>query len=99
MDEQELIRKLNSVGKKIFVEYFFTFQSFANGQLSRENCIELLVSNRVSNENGAAIRCGNATLIFKTKMECRALEIVTESTRLPYNTVDTAQKIIDEYYG
>lgn len=99
MDEQELIRKLNSVGKKIFVEYFFTFQSFANRQLSRENCIELLVSNQVSNENGAAIRCGNAILIFQAKMECRALEIVIESARLPYNTVDTAQKIIDEYYG
>ena len=99
MEEQELIRKLNSVGKKIFVEYFFTFQSYAKGQLSRENCIELLVTNKVSNANGAAIRCGNAKLIFEAIMEYHALEIVTESTRLSYDIIDNAQKIIAEYYG
>ena len=99
MDEQELIRKLNSVGKKIFVEYFLIFQSFAKGMKSKEDCIDLLVANKVSNESGAAIRCGNAKLIFKAKMECRALEIVTESTRLSYDIIDNAQKIIDKYYG
>jgi hypothetical protein len=94
MKSDELIRKLNSVGKAIFVGYFSTFQSYYNGLMSREDCIELLVSDQVSNENGAAIRCGNAKLIFKAKMEYQALDIITKSKRLNPNVINHAQELM-----
>ena len=94
MNEQELIRKLNSVGKTIFVTYFSTFQSYSKGVISKEDCINVLVSNKVSNDNGAAIRCGNAKRIFDEGMECDALIIVTESNILPSELIRKAEEII-----
>lgn len=95
--ENELIRKLNSVGKTIFVEYFLTFKSFSSGQFPREKCIELLVSKKVSNEAGAAIRIGNAKQIFESKKECDALIIISESSRLSSDTVNKAKQLYNEY--
>ena len=67
MNGEELIRKLNSVGKRAFVENYEIFENFASGNLSRESAIELLVSSGVSNEAGAAIRLGNVKQIFLVK--------------------------------
>lgn len=96
MNEQELIRKLNSVGKTIFVKYFQEFRSYSVGKISREECVEILVKNRVSNNSGAAIRCGNAKRIFDEKMECDALKIVSGSNKLPSEVSIDAQKILHE---
>jgi len=97
MNEQELIRKLNSVGKTIFIEYFSTFKAYSQGNLSKEKCIQLLVSNGVSNEAGASIRCENAKLLFKSKKECDALIVVSGSTRLSSDIVCMAKKLINEH--
>lgn len=97
MNEQELTRKLNSVGKTIFIEYFSAFKAYSEGRLSKDKCIELLVEKKVSNEAGASIRCGNAKRIFESKKECDALIIVSESTRLSSYLVDVAKKLIIEH--
>lgn len=94
MNEQELTRKLNSVGKTIFVQYFHAFKMYADGMTSKEKCINLLVTDKVSNDNGAAMRCGNAKQIFQAKMERYALEIITKSNRLPDTIVDDARSLI-----
>jgi len=96
VNNEELIRKLNSVGKAIFTEYYSIFQSYGKGNISKENCIELLVSNKVSNDSGAAIRCSNAKLILQSNMECMALKIITESKRLPINTIKTAKQLMND---
>ena len=44
MNEEQLIRKLNSVGKKAFVENYKIFESHATGRISREFAIDTLVS-------------------------------------------------------
>ena len=69
MNEKQLIRKLNSVGKKAFVENYRIFGSYATGRISRESAIEILVGSEVSNEAGAAIRVGNAKLIFDAQKQ------------------------------
>ncbi|MDD4362251.1 MAG: hypothetical protein PHF48_07415 [Bacteroidales bacterium] len=97
MKKDELIRKLNSVGKTIFVEYFQNFKSYSSGQISRERCIDLLVEKKVSNEAGAAIRTGNAKQIFVSKKECDALIIITKSSRLSPDTVSKAKQLLNEY--
>ncbi len=94
MKEQELIRKLNSVGKAIFVEYFDMFKAYSEGMKSKEDCIERLVANEVSNNNGAAIRCSNAKLIFKANMEYRALEIIVDSKRLSQAIINKASNLM-----
>jgi len=94
--EQELIRKLQSVGKTIFVEYFPTFQSYSSRKISKEECLKILVSNGVSNESGAAIRCGNARLIFEAGVECDALRIIMASTHLPDKVLCSAQTLLKD---
>ncbi len=97
MQESELIRKLNSVGKTIFVEYFSIFKSYAEERLSKEDFIELLVKNNISNANGAAIRCSNAKLIFKANMEYEALKLIAISKRLDPIVINKAQELIVEH--
>ncbi len=94
MNNEELKRKLNSVGRAAFVEYFELFESYSNGKIQKDKCIEELVKNGVSNESGAAIRCSNAILIFKAKKEKEALQMVLESKRLPFNVMKKAVEIL-----
>jgi hypothetical protein len=82
MNNEQLIRKLNSVGKKAFVENYETFQSYASGQMSRESAIDTLVSLCVSNEAGANIRVGNAKQIFNAGKQKAALIIICDSLHI-----------------
>jgi len=92
VNEEELIRKLNSVGKEKFVTYFDLFRDYSNGNLSREACIERLVVENVSNENGASIRCSNAKKIFDEGMSSDALEVVASSRKIHADIRNTARE-------
>ena len=50
MNKDELERKLNSVGSKIFVENFNFFKQYATGKIKKEVIISILVDNRISND-------------------------------------------------
>ena len=90
MNKEELIRKLNSVGKQAFVEHFEIFQSYASKRLTRDHAIEKLVSLGVSNDAGASRRIGNRSLIFKAGKEMDALSLISDSKRLPSSSVIAA---------
>jgi len=97
MTEEELAKKLNSVGEAVFVEYFDDFDSYWKGLISKDQCVNKLVSNKVSNENGAIIRCNYAKQIFEESMECRAIGMICRKwgeTRLNANTIDAATHIL-----
>lgn len=96
MDEKELIRKLNSIGKQAFVTHFALFKKYASGQISRNIAIDELVKLRVSNNSGAGIRVGNAKLIFEAKLEADALDIIIDSRRLSASVVSEARKLRSE---
>lgn len=96
MNEQELERKLNSVGKAAFVKYFSAFKQYANEHISREDCIKFLVGHNVSNSAGAAIRVGNAQQIFRAGMEQQAIKIISNSRRLDPSIVVLAQNIYSQ---
>lgn len=70
-----LDRKLQSVGNEVFVKYYDLFCDYANGSISRADCIDRLVRDNVSVESGAEIRIGNAKLIFDANMGQEALDI------------------------
>lgn len=97
MNENELVRKLNSVGKTAFATCFELFQKYAAHKITRENCISQQVTKGISNENGAAIRCGNAKLIFEARMECEALKLISKSNRLPNEIITKAEKLIESH--
>jgi len=93
---QEIItRKLNSIGKKIFVEYFNVFKSNFLGNLSKEQTINIFTSKKISNYNGANIRYSNAMWLFKYQKEKDALKIVIDSKRVPQNIKNKAQNILN----
>lgn len=94
MNEEELTRKLNSVGKKVFVENYETFKHFAIGRISRESAVDVLVCKGVSNDAGAAIRLGNAKQIFKANKQKEALEIICNSQRVPRQSLAEAERIL-----
>lgn len=96
MNDNDLIRKLNSVGKQAFVENFLLFQKYAKGLLSRDVAINELVNLGVSNVSGAAIRVGNAKLIFDNSRVSDALELIINSNRLPSDVVQKARILINE---
>ncbi len=97
MNNDELIRKLNSVGKTIFTEYYELFKSYYDEEISKEECIDHLINKDVSNYNGASIRCGNAKLIFEAHKEIDALRIVSDSSRLSVEVIQKAKSLIVKF--
>lgn len=93
MDDIELDKKLKSVGKAAFVSNYELFQNFTAGRISRADAIETLVRQKVSNEAGAAIRIGNAKLIFENGRELDALDLVLQSNRVNNDIRDLARKL------
>lgn len=93
MNFEDLNRKLNSVGKTVFVNHFNLFESFAHGRLSREQAMYELVRLGISNQAGAARRIGNAKLIFDAQQEMNAIEIILDAKRISVATREAAVKL------
>jgi len=96
MDNNELVRKINSVGKQVFVEQFELFRKYADGQIPRDHAVDALVEKGISNESGAAIRAGNAKQIFAAHMEEKALDIILDSSRLSASVISVAKRLKSE---
>jgi hypothetical protein len=96
MDRKHLERKLNSVGKRVFVEQFTIFKNFASGQIDRSRAIKALVNQGVSNNPGAGIRVGNAKLIFEARQERAALEIILRSGRMSSSVLTEARRLREQ---
>ncbi|PMI62862.1 hypothetical protein BCU63_02380, partial [Vibrio splendidus] len=69
------------------------FRNFTAGRISRADTIDTLVRQKVSNEAGAAIRVGNAKLIFENDRELDALDLVLQSNRVNNDIRDLARKL------
>ena len=68
MNNAELIRRLSSIGKTIFVNEFDLLRNYSRGKVTNANAIQQLVSNDISIEAGPAIRCSK--VILKSKKVC-----------------------------
>jgi hypothetical protein len=99
VDRERLIRKLNSVGKEVFVSYYYLFRDYANDKITKRSAIRKLIDENVSNEDGASMRLSNAKIIFIEKGNCEALLIVQNSQRLSAQTIRTAKGIFKEDGG
>jgi hypothetical protein len=99
VERERLTRKLNSVGKEVFVRYYSLFRDYANGRITRRSALRRLVDEKVSNEDGASMRLSNAKVIFNEKGNCEALLIVQKSQRLSEQTIRTAGEILKQDCG
>ncbi len=93
MNDIELDKKLKSIGKAAFVSNYELIKEFSSGGISRADAIEVLVKKNVSNEAGAAIRIGNAKLIFENGRELDALDLILKSNRVSSDIRDLARKL------
>ncbi|WP_075619812.1 hypothetical protein [Paenisporosarcina indica] len=81
MNQELLEKKLRSIGKEIFVEYFEEFRNVTND--SGELANKLLKENPNANSLDAQkTRISNARKIFEFKMEKVALDNIIKSGRL-----------------
>lgn len=85
---------LNSVGKKIFVDFYYDFK---NLQLDKDVLAKKLLDNNpnASKISGQIIRINFARKIFDNNLEREALEIIVSSNRLDEETIRKAQEILN----
>ena len=88
MTEQQLIRALNSIGKRCFVTYYEAFKNLNN---STEQLIELLMQNESYEESGCKTRISQSRRIFLERKETDALDIIIESIRLEPEIIHKAK--------
>lgn len=96
MNDDELMRKLNSVGKRVFIEQFQLFERLAGGKINRSKATDELVQLGISNDAGAKIRVGNAKLIFDAHRQVDAIDIVIGSTRMDASVMAQAIRLKKE---
>lgn len=88
----DIIRALNSIGKKCFVDYFWDFKNCNDKQMLAE---KLLNDNSHAFSLSAQItRINYAIWIFDNKLEKEALELIIESKRINKATLEKAKAIM-----
>lgn len=91
------VRKLYSIGKKVFVDYY---DEFKNTSIDKYKLAQKLLEENPKAEtiSGQLIRIGYARQIFTENGQREALEIICDSKRLDDETIIKARKILrDEF--
>ena len=90
----DIIKKLNSVGKAVFVKYYYLFRNESN-----QTCVAAITEPYTLNAKQS--RTSSAKAIFREGMQLQALRIISQSSKVDPLTRKQASKImIDEiaYY-
>lgn len=74
MTDSEILRLLNSIGKRVFVEYY---EVFKDSGLSTDDKISKLPEEYSYNGSRTRVNCANR--IFENKCQTRALQMVTNA--------------------
>lgn len=80
MNDGQLERSINSIGKACFVKYF---DNFSNKSISREDLIEKLMETEGYKESGCVTRVAQARRIIDAGRSKDALIIIASSNRVP----------------
>lgn len=90
MNDVQLERSINSIGKGCFVKYF---DDFSNRILSREDLIEKLMKAEGYEESGSKTRATQARRIIDAGRARDALLIVSSSSRVPASVSERASEL------
>ena len=101
MDDKQLERSLQSIGKECFVKYF---EDFMNSRLKNGDLIELLMSSEGYEESGCKTRVSQSRRIIDAGRADDALNIIMASQRHRHlhklaQTLYTLTKISTGYLG
>jgi hypothetical protein len=92
MDDKKLRRSLSSIGKACFVCHYELFRD--KSRTTPLFVVDFLMKNERYNESGATIRVSHARLIFNAGRESNALEIYSQSRRIPRESADKARRLL-----
>ncbi|MBR1680916.1 hypothetical protein IJ707_03900 [bacterium] len=87
----DLERTLHSVGKAIFVKYYYFFKD--DTHYSNSDLIEIISENYTDKSKKS--RTGHARMIFRNNLNIEALEIIIKS-KVSEGTKLAAQELIQE---
>ena len=95
MDDDQLERSLQSIGKGCFVEYFC---QFADQNLSNSAVTEMLMRQEGYTESGSRTRVSQARRIISADRAEDALRNVIQSERIPNyrQTADKARELLSK---
>lgn len=91
MNDQQLNRYLQSVGKGCFVKYL---ELFENERYSNEDLIEKLMAEEGYTEKGSRTRVVGSRRIIEAGRRSDALEMIAESKRLDPKVVEKAKQLL-----
>ena len=94
MNDEQLQRSLQSIGKACFVKYLDTF---SNSQISNEDLIDYLIAQESYKESGARTRVTQARRIIREGRTADALHMVMSSLRIDDQTRDLARTMIGKW--
>ncbi|MEC0183117.1 hypothetical protein [Paenibacillus peoriae] len=86
--EIDLVRLLNSIGKRVFVEYY---EVFSNNQMSNDEKISKLPEEYKINGSRTRVNCANK--IFESGLEKEALNIIVNS-RTEKKAIEKAETLL-----
>lgn len=90
MNNEQLERSINSIGKGCFVKYF---EEFSNMSISKEDLIERLMKTEGYKESGSTTRVSQARRIINAGRAKDALLIIASSNRVPASVSKLASEL------
>lgn len=94
MNDDQLERSLQSIGKECFVKYF---DEFSDNRLKDHDLIDLLMKNENYKESGCKTRVSQSRRIIKEGRAKDALKVVAGSSRVPDPIRRQAEALYDSY--
>lgn len=91
MNDEQLLRSLQSIGKACFVKYF---PQFSDNFLSNTDLIELLMRQEHYEEAGCITRVAQARRIIVNERAVDALRIVASSVRVSDEVLAEASRLV-----
>ena len=94
MDDNQLQRAIQSVGKSCFVKYYKQFKDFSR---SNEELVELLMKNEKYTETASATRVSKSRSIINAGRAKDVLLEITQSEKLDDDVKTKARKLLGEF--
>jgi hypothetical protein len=93
MNEEQLLRSIQTIGMGCFVKYF---EAFCDTSIKDEDLIDALMKIEKYEESGARARVSQSRRINRGNLTKEALAIISESTRTEPWVVTKANSLLNE---
>jgi len=89
MDQKQIERSLNSIGKTCFVKYF---EYFNNPNYSHQELVDILISSEGHTKSACSTKVSKSRKIINEGKTIEALNLIIDSSRLDVSTILNAKK-------